>query len=582
MTVPSPSPRLQRFLESAQQPNVLQSLRRADLMYHRLKNSADNPKQSPPNIVRTTSRALVDDDAAAAAPTFDVLVAGGTLGILHAVALARRGWRVAVVERGALVGRQQEWNTSRDELVALVREQVLTDAQLERVVATECRQPGRIQFATRSPAQHPIQVRDVLNVGVAPDILLELARHTFEQLGGVVYEFCSLDSVLVGPHGATVTLRKQLPQRVKGSLGAGGTGLPGADSQHTFALTTRLVIDAMGSFSPIAQQARNGRKPDGVCIVVGSCMNGPWPEQGSLDLIFSSQPINQRRSTQYFWEAFPVQREANARTTYMFAYGPCDKRRHSLTEALEDYLQELPEYQGIDVDDMQVKRVLFGFFPSFYKSSPARVAWDRIFPVGDAAGLQSPISFGGFGCCLRHLTRITDALDDALKLKNDSLLTRDKLQNVLWYSPSLSVTGLFNRAMSVRPGQKTAGPMLDEYGINEVLWTNMKAMAYLGERVQLPFLRDVVMARALFNTMAVMAIRRPDLTFSMVLFLGLDELAGWSRHFFALLAFAAAFPALQAVQRAAKRTNALNVQQQFWLDRAVEGVKYGSGADYEH
>ncbi|KAI0566445.1 FAD/NAD(P)-binding protein [Gracilaria domingensis] len=533
---------------------------------------------TPPPIVHTEDRSLIERSDNV---MYDVIVAGGTLGILHAVALARRGWRVAVVERGPLVGRAQEWNTSRDEMNALVNEGVLSREQLERVIVTEVEQPGRIDFATRSHRGKPVRVPNVLNIGVAPDVLIRLARETFEQLGGVVYEFASVKSVVVGNDAALVTLCKQRPQGVKGALGAGGTGVPGTDSDEVVTLSSRLLIDAMGSFSPIAQQSRNGRKPDGICVVVGSCMSGPWSEKDSLDLIYSSQPINQRRSTQYFWEAFPVQREADTRTTYMFAYGPCDERRHSLTEALEDYLQELPRYQGIDVNDMKVKRVLFGSFPSYYKSSPAEVKWNRIIPVGDAAGLQSPISFGGFGCCLRHLTRITKALDDALQLQDDSLLSRNNLQNVLWYSPSLSVTGLFNRAMSVQPGQKTAGPLLDEYGINEVLWSNMKAMEFLGEKVQLPFLRDVVGARALLNTILVMSIRRPDLAFNVVFFLGLKELVGWSRHFFALLGYAAVFPILQLVQRASRKTNLLDVKQQFWLDRAVDGVKYGSGADYE-
>jgi 2-polyprenyl-6-methoxyphenol hydroxylase-like FAD-dependent oxidoreductase len=38
---------------------------------------------------------------------YDVVVAGGTLGVFMATALAVKGWRVAVVERGKLQGRKQ-------------------------------------------------------------------------------------------------------------------------------------------------------------------------------------------------------------------------------------------------------------------------------------------------------------------------------------------------------------------------------------------------------------------------------------------------------------------------------------------
>ena len=36
----------------------------------------------------------------------------------------------------------------------------------------------------------------------------------------------------------------------------------------------RLLIDCMGNFSPIVRQARWGQRPDGVCLVVGSCCRG--------------------------------------------------------------------------------------------------------------------------------------------------------------------------------------------------------------------------------------------------------------------------------------------------------------------
>ena len=42
-----------------------------------------------------------------------------TLGIIAATALAARGIRVAVLERGPLKGRDQEWNISRSELNSL-------------------------------------------------------------------------------------------------------------------------------------------------------------------------------------------------------------------------------------------------------------------------------------------------------------------------------------------------------------------------------------------------------------------------------------------------------------------------------
>ena len=50
-----------------------------------------------------------------------MVVCGGTLGIFLAAALQLRGLKVAVVERGPLKGRAQEWNISRKEMYELVR-----------------------------------------------------------------------------------------------------------------------------------------------------------------------------------------------------------------------------------------------------------------------------------------------------------------------------------------------------------------------------------------------------------------------------------------------------------------------------
>lgn len=58
---------------------------------------------------------------------------GGTLGIFLAAALQLRGLQVAVLERGPLKGRQQEWNISRKELHELVRSRVQTLGRVQTV-----------------------------------------------------------------------------------------------------------------------------------------------------------------------------------------------------------------------------------------------------------------------------------------------------------------------------------------------------------------------------------------------------------------------------------------------------------------
>ena len=68
---------------------------------------------------------------------FDLAIAGGTLGIILAAALQQRGFKVAVIERGELKGRAQEWNISRAELMVLVEMELLSAAELEIAIVTE-------------------------------------------------------------------------------------------------------------------------------------------------------------------------------------------------------------------------------------------------------------------------------------------------------------------------------------------------------------------------------------------------------------------------------------------------------------
>ena len=57
------------------------------------------------------------------------------------------------------------------------------------------------------------------------------------------------------------------------------------------ALACSVLVDAMGSFSPIAAQARRGRKPDSVVLMVGSCSQG-LPSRPGADLLYSFVPLN--------------------------------------------------------------------------------------------------------------------------------------------------------------------------------------------------------------------------------------------------------------------------------------------------
>ena len=75
-------------------------------------------------------------------------------------------------------------------------------------------------------------------------------------------------------------------------------------------ITAKLVLDCMGNASPISRQQRYGKKPDGVCAVVGTCAGGYDPKSNTQgDIIYTNTEIQDKGNNgqlQYFWEAFPV------------------------------------------------------------------------------------------------------------------------------------------------------------------------------------------------------------------------------------------------------------------------------------
>ncbi|CAI5932415.1 unnamed protein product [Closterium sp. NIES-64] len=510
------------------------------------------PTAAAPQVVvrkpgKSSSSGSEGGGAAGAAWEVEVVVCGGTLGVFVAVSLALRGQRVAIVERGTLRGRAQEWNVSRREVQELVAMGVLTAGEVEDAIAVTFN-PCRCGFA----GGEDMWVRDILNLGISPARLIEAAKQRFLALGGVLLEGVALASVHVHDDAAVLQFADPAVPPLK----------------------ARLVVDAMGHASPIVRQARWGQKPDGVCLVVGTCARGFPPEANTTgDIIFTTSPtISLGKSPQQlFWEAFPSGSGPSDRTTYMFSYMDAQPERPSLEAMLELYWQLMPPYQGIDsIDSVEVQRVLFGFFPTF-RDSPLRPAFDRVIQVGDASGIQSPLSFGGFGAITRHLGRITDGLVDALSA---DLLTRDALASINPYQPNLSGAWLLQRAMSARVGS-TPPPDF----INTLLATNFACMQKLGDPVVRPFLQDVTQFAPLALTMGSMVVTRPSLLPTIFLQVGPLPLLDWLQHFIALAAFSALHHLASALSLS-EAVASLPPRQRFLWRRRLEAWQFGSGLDY--
>ena len=498
--------------------DVLGGLRRTDSILASLRKG-----NAPiPNVVKENPKNLESVE-------FDVIICGGTLGILIGCALAVRGMDVALLERGILRGREQEWNISRKELEVFRELELLTADELAQAIVTEYN-PARVSFQGGTE----VWVEDVLNIGVNPIYLLETLKTRFLKLGGKLFENTPFNDAVVHPNG--VMLNNQF--------------------------TAKLLLDAMGNLSPISQQARQGKKPDALCLVVGTCAKG-FAENNSGDLLLSFTALENQ--CQYFWEAFPAK---DGRTTYLFTYMDADAQRLSLETLFDEYLRLLPEYQGVEINELNFQRALFGFFPS-YRQSPLQTPWSRILPVGDSSGNQSPLSFGGFGAMVRHLQRLTLGIEEALKTDQ---LSAQSLAILQPYQPSLSVTWLFQKAMSVGVNQK-----IEPNQINQLLSAVFVQMQELGTPILKPFLQDIVQFWALTKTLLKTGLSHPLLVAKIIPQVGLLSLLDWMLHYVNLIVYTSLFslsPRLEIL------VNNLSPEKRYYWHRLIDKWKFGSGSDY--
>jgi flavin-dependent dehydrogenase len=502
----------------------------------------------PPKTVRTTVEGLP------ACPGIDVIVGGGTLGIFVAMALQKRGLRTAVIDRGMVCGRDQDWNVSREELGALVRCGVLTQDEVNDSVTVEFN-PIKAGF----DGYDDVSTVDVLNVGVSPRRLIDHVRKAYTACGGLVLEKSRLDTIWVHPNG--ISLRY-------------------TDSEgNRMALAGKLFIDSMGNQSPIVKQVLHGKKPDGVCLVVGSCARG-FEDNSHGDIIRTISPSlasdgrHDMKNVQMFWEAFPAGSGPTDRTTYMFSYMDASESRPSFFDMMEHYWHEMPRYQGINLEDIQVQRILFGLFPT-YKDSPLPPQFDRILAVGDASGMQSPLSFGGFTALTRHIGRLTDAVTEAVEA---DCLDRWSLKYVNPYNPSLSSAWMFQKAMSIPSNATKANISF----INRLLGNNFQIMAEQPhETILKPFLQDVIIATPLTETLVRMMTQDPLFVPVIMSTVGLPALVEWVGHYVLLVVYTVVSQQAERYHVEERiQAHVKDPKRKFILHRALERWKYGSGLDY--
>ncbi|NJO41416.1 MAG: flavin-dependent dehydrogenase [Cyanobacteria bacterium CRU_2_1] len=437
---------------------------------------------------------------------YDLIYVGGALGVIHAAVMARLGYRVLLIERLPFGRMNREWNISRGEFQTLIDLGLFTPAEFESVIAREYGDGFNKFFDANNPSQAKapiLHTPTVLNVGIDAEKFLKLCGEKLRSAGGEIWDETEFVRADVYSGSVMVQAKHLLTQTERKAQG-------------------RLLVDAMGTASPIAWQLNGGRAFDSVCPTVGAVIDGGfevgvWDSQYG-DVLNSHGDIS--RGRQLIWELFPGR--GDELTFYLFHYHQVHPDNPgSLLEMYEDFFTILPEYRRCNVDQLRWKKATFGYIPGHFsvKSSDRRVAFDRLIAIGDAASLQSPLIFTGFGSLVRNLPRLIDLLDTALR---HDLLKSRHLEQIRAFQSNIAVTWLFSKGMMVPTGR-----FLSPERVNAMLNTFFGILASESPQVADTFIKDRA-GWVPFNRMALKAAwQNPRLLLWIWEMAGTQDLLRW-------------------------------------------------------
>jgi len=401
-------------------------------------------------------------------PDYDLVYIGGALGSLHAAMMAKLGYRVLLIERLPFGRMNREWNISRSEFQNLIDLGLFSQAEFESIIAREYIDGFSKFFDGYIPTYLKAKILhtpNVLNIAINSDKLLFLCGQKLLSNGAEIWEQTEFQQAEIDDTGVTVQLLDKKTGKIRSARG-------------------RLLIDAMGTASPIAWQLNGSRTFDSVCPTVGAVLEGIEPsvwDSSYGDVLNSHGDIS--RGRQLIWELFPGPDQEM--TFYLFHYHQVHPDNPgSLLEMYEDFFSILPEYRRTNMEQLVWKKPTFGYIPGHFTcgKKDKQISFERVLSIGDAASLQSPLIFTGFGSLVRNLGRLTGLLDTALK---HDLLTKEDLKEISAYQSNVAVTWLFSKGMMVPTGK-----VLPPQRVNAMLNTFFGLLASEPPSVAEKFIKD--------------------------------------------------------------------------------------------
>jgi lycopene cyclase CruA len=447
-------------------PNREAWLNRVWEIERRWQMARENP-QKPEEVVLFDS---APKDLAAEAE-FEIIYAGGTLGLLHAAVMATKYNRRVLIFDAHTVGvTHRDWNISDEELGEFIRLGLFTQEEIETAVANRYK-TGFVKFYdANSPIKTPPLFMDnVLDVAIEADKLLALAAVKLKKTSSKIVShlrfvraYVRQDKVLIECEGANDGERRLF--------------------------AAKLFLDATGTNSKVSRQLNAGKSITHICPTVGTLATGFKRGGGEKRVDFSVGEIlvsteDAADNRQLIWEGFPGNPRKDEYTTYLFFYDSIEsKADKSLLRLFEDYFEKLPGYKQKNAAWRVVKPV-FGYIPSVHQhgwKNVKKTATSRITLIGDAAGLSSPLTFCGFGSHVRNLRKLTAQTEKVLR---ENSFDEKSLSNINAYEPR--VAQMASLAEFMRPTE-TGKPSV----VNETMNAVMSALQSLDANIAREMFQD--------------------------------------------------------------------------------------------
>ncbi|ACF10874.1 conserved hypothetical protein [Chlorobaculum parvum NCIB 8327] len=444
---------------------------------------------------------------------FDILYAGGTLGLLHAAVMSKQYDRkVLVIDRAAPGRTTRDWNISRGELLRLADTGVFTVEELDSTIVRRYK-TGWVEFHVPPPRQKRLYMDEVLDCAVDADKLLGMARDKLLERPG---------SQVLGRTTFVCCYRFPSHLVVQAEDASG----------KTIYFRTKVLVDAMGILSPVAMQLNHGRPQTHVCPTVGTIASGFEGVDFEVgEILASTEPAERSngRGRQLIWEGFPAKDDEYI--TYLFFYDKVDSRNDkSLLALFEAYFRKLPEYKKPG-PNFTIHRPVFGIIPAWSHDGAGctRVVSDeRIVLLGDAATLSSSLTFCGFGSLVRNLGRMTSGLDKAMR---EERLGQSELLAISAYEPNVATMANLMKYMCDNPDTD------DPNFVNEMMNEVMIVLDELPQHYRQAMFRDEMKVDELVTVMLKVAWRYPKILKATWDKLGVGgsvgfvkNLAGWAMN----------------------------------------------------